>query len=154
MSSTNIWLFIFLLIVDKNFGEFIHPGLLHTNTDLQRMKDMVAAKKQPWYEAFQSFSADYHSQLNYTIRGPNSVVTREAYFPRINNGTYNLGHDSVAALQLALMYSITGNESYAALSTKILEGWANTLTIINGKLNGIFKLNSCLRFCFQAQMHN
>jgi hypothetical protein len=38
----------------------------------------------------------------------------------------------VAALQLALMYSITGNVSYAALATRILEAWAQTLIIING----------------------
>lgn len=95
------------LLVHKNIIEFIHPGLLHIATDLQRMKSMVAA-----------FSADYHSQFNYTIRGPNSLVTREANFAKINNGTYNMEHDSYTALatlkflkdRLILSYSVIASQ--------------------------------------------
>jgi len=112
-------------------GKFVHPGLLHTTADLQRMKSMVAAERQPWYAAFQSFAADFHSSLSYPIQGPDAVVTRDAH-GRTNVGTAHLTDDSTAALQLALMYSITGNSSYAALATKILEEWTDTLIIING----------------------
>ncbi len=141
-NTISIVLFLYLFIVataseinHKNSNEFIHPGLLHTTADLQRMKAMVAAKNQPWYEAFQSFAADNHSELSYTMQGPDAVVTREANPAKINNATYHLAHDSIAALQLALMYSITGNDSYAALATRILEEWTNTLLVINGILN-------------------
>jgi hypothetical protein len=138
MENTSIVLFLYLFIVGateinhKNSDEFIHPGLLHTTGDLQRMKAMVAAQKQPWYAAFQSFAADNHSELSYTMQGPDAVVTREANPAKINNATGHLAHDSIAALQLALMYSITGNDSYAILATRILEEWANTLIVING----------------------
>jgi hypothetical protein len=144
MENTSIVLFLCLFIVGateinhKNSDKFIHPGLLHTTADLQRMKAMVAAKKQPWYAAFQSFAADNHSELSYTMQGPDAVVTREANPAKINNATGHLAHDSIAALQLALMYSITGNDSYAVLATRILEEWADTLLVING----IFSSNS------------
>lgn len=137
MNKINILLLFSLFVINvlgtnKNPVTFIHPGLLHTTADLQRMKSMVAAEKQPWYAAFQSFSVDFHSLLNYTMRGPNAIVTRDANPAKTNAGTGNIAHDSVAALQLALMYSITGNESYAALGTRILEAWTDTLIIING----------------------
>lgn len=128
----SFYIVVVIAVNRKNSNEFIHPGLLHTTTDLQRMKTMVAQQKQPWYAAFQSFAASDHSTLNYKIQGPDAVVTRDVNPKKENAGTIHLVHDSVAALQLALMYSITGNESYAALSTKILEDWTNTLIIING----------------------
>lgn len=138
MKERNIFLILNLLVISNVFeinkisGEFIHPGLLHTTADLNRMKSMVAAEKQPWYTAFQSFSADFHSLLNYTMQGPDAIVTRDTHPGKTTPGTGHIAHDSVAALQLALMYSITGNESYAALSTRILEAWTDTLIIING----------------------
>jgi hypothetical protein len=103
------------------------------------MKAMVAAKKQPWYAAFQSFAADNHSELSYTMQGPDAVVTREANPAKINNATGHLAHDSIAALQLALMYSITGNDSYAVLATRILEEWVDTLLVINGIFSSNFQ---------------
>jgi len=112
---------------------FVHPGLLHTLNDLQRMKFMVAAQREPWYTAFLSFAADMHSLPSYSIEGPDAVVTRDRSGSVTNAGNQHLADDSVAALQLALMYSITGNASYGALATRILEAWADTLIIINGK---------------------
>jgi hypothetical protein len=136
MEKVRILLFLSLLTIEvlgtnKNV-KFVHPGLLHTTADLQRMKSMVAAERQPWYVAFKSFAAEFHSSLSYSIQGPDAVVTRDVHPSKTNPGTSHLAHDSVAALQLALMYSITGNDSYAALATKILEEWTDTLIIING----------------------
>ena len=34
---------------------FTHPGLLHSISDLQRMKDMVAIGREPWKSAFEKF---------------------------------------------------------------------------------------------------
>jgi hypothetical protein len=66
------------------------------------------------------------------MQGPDAIVTRDVHASVTNVGNGHLAHDSVAALQLALMYSITDNNSYAALATKILEAWADTIIIING----------------------
>jgi hypothetical protein len=136
MTRTSIILLLSLLSIEvgkiKTSNSFVHPGLLHTTSDIQRMKSMVAAKREPWYSAFSSFAADSHSSLSYSIEGADEVVTRDAVSSITNVGNSRLAEDSVAALQLALMYSITGNVSYAALATRILEAWAQTLIIING----------------------
>jgi len=126
----------------KKSVKFIHPGLLHTAADLQRMKSMVAAQRQPWYKAFQSFAADFHSSLSYSMQGPDAVVTRDVNPAKTNVGTSHLTHDSVAALQLALMHSITGNDAYAALATRIIQAWTDTLTLINGMPIFFYKYSS------------
>lgn len=138
MKKKSILLFVNLMILavegisDKS-NRFVHPGLLHTMNDLQRMKSMVTAEKQPWFAAFQSFAADSHSSLSYSMQGPNAIVTRDVNPAKTNAGTMHLALDSIAALQLALMYTITGNDSYAVLATRILEAWTETLIVINGK---------------------
>ena len=138
MEKRKTLLFLCLLIVEfiglskETFAEFVHPGLLHTTEDLERIKSMVSVGKQPWYKAFESFAADPHSSLSYTMGGPDAVVTRDVNAGKTNAGVGHLAHDSVAALQLALMYFITEQESYAVLATRILEEWAETLMIING----------------------
>jgi hypothetical protein len=40
--------------------------------------------------------------------------------------------DSVAARQLALMWTITGTASYATKATTILSAWGSTLKVLNG----------------------
>jgi hypothetical protein len=144
MKQISILLLLSLLSVQLiEAVKFVHPGLLHTTADLQRMKSMVAAEREPWQTAFRSFAADNHSSLLYSIQGPDAVVTRDVNSSITNVGNSHLAHDSTAALQLSLMYSITGNDSYAALATKILEEWTNTLIIINGILVFI-KIRVCL----------
>lgn len=139
MKQSSILLLVSLMIIaiigtSSQSDQFVHPGILHTMADFKRMKSMVAAEKQPWFAAFQSFAADSHSSLSYSMQGPDAVVTRDVNPAKTNPGTTHLAHDSVAALQLALMYTITSNDSYAALATKILEAWTDTLIIINGEL--------------------
>jgi hypothetical protein len=132
MKKTGILLVLCLWIITVISGKFVHPGILHTTADLQRMKSMVAAERQPWFNAFKLFAADGHSSLSYQMQGPDAIVTRDRNPGKTNAGNVHLAHDSVAALQLALMYSITGNDSYAALATSILEAWTDTLIVING----------------------
>jgi hypothetical protein len=135
MMRTSILLLLSLLSIEVGkikTNSFVHPGLLHTTNDIQRMKSMVTEQREPWHTAFLSFAADSHSSLSYSIEGPDAVVTRDVSSSITNAGNSRLAQDSVAALQLALMYSITGNVSYAALATRILDAWAQTLIIING----------------------
>ena len=132
---------ILILVKAKDFGSFVHPGLLHSSTDLLRMRSMVAAKREPWHTAFLSFVADKHSSLSYSMQGPDAIVTRDRHVSNVGN--IHLAHDSVAALQLALMYSITSNVSYAALATKILVAWVDTLIIINGMSLSICICTDC-----------
>ncbi|MGC4013824.1 MAG: hypothetical protein QM755_04795 [Luteolibacter sp.] len=46
-------------------GPFVHPGGLHTQSDLDRMKAKVAAKETPWIEGWEQLIRDPAAQLEY-----------------------------------------------------------------------------------------
>lgn len=108
-------------------GDFNHPGLWHTHDDLERARKNVLAKKEPWASAFEKFSADPHSQANYTMQGPASVLSRG----EVSNYT-SFTHDSRAAWQNAWMWYITKDQTHWDRSTTILDAWGSNLTDIIG----------------------
>jgi hypothetical protein len=38
-------------------GDFVHPDLWHTHDDLERVRNNVLAKTEPWASAYEEFSA-------------------------------------------------------------------------------------------------
>ena len=78
---------------------FVHPGCLHTQADLDRMRTNVAANLQSWKSGFDRFAADSHSSPSYAMQGP---------FSKVDRGTSNLNRaafeqDGIAAYHQALM---------------------------------------------------
>ena len=95
---------LFASIIGGAFADkaFIHPGLLHSQADLDRMKVAVAQKRSPIFEGFKVLSASPQSQASYRRLGP---------FPEIGRApTIRMGEaksDAEAAYQNALMWTIT-----------------------------------------------
>ncbi|KAL5356447.1 chondroitin AC/alginate lyase [Aspergillus floccosus] len=108
-------------------GEFVHPGLWHTHEDLERIRNNVLAEKEPWASTYENFSADAHSQANYTMQGPAAVLSRG------NTSNYtSFTNDVKAAWQNALMWYITKDQAHFERSTTILDAWGTNLTNIIG----------------------
>lgn len=107
---------------------FVHPGLLQSREDLQRMKQAVAAKTEPIYSGYLVFSSNAASQLSYKMRGPMAMVGRN---PTVGQLDYD--SDANAAYQCALMWCITGNRAYADKSKLIVNAWSATLKSITGR---------------------
>jgi len=105
---------------------WVHPGVLHSTADLTRMKTLVAAQDQPWYEAYQAFAADSHSSSSYSFSAACPLVTRDKTYTVCDS---QFASDSVAAVQLALMWTITGTTTYADKATALLSAWGSTLKI-------------------------
>ena len=57
---------------------FVHPGILHTRADLERMKQMVSQRIEPWYAGFEKLRDDPHSRAKWRLRGPYATVVRAA----------------------------------------------------------------------------
>ncbi|KAL3495091.1 chondroitin AC/alginate lyase [Aspergillus germanicus] len=111
----------------KNPGDFEHPGLWHTHSDLERVRKNVKAGKEPWASAYARFAADPYSQANYTMEGPYPVISRGS-----KSNYTSFAHDARAAWQNAWMWYITREQAHWDRSTTILDGWGSTLTNIIG----------------------
>lgn len=48
----------------QRIGDFIHPGLWHTHDDLERIKNGVANKAEPWHSAYANFTLSKYSQAD------------------------------------------------------------------------------------------
>jgi hypothetical protein len=122
---------ILLLICFVTFAKaqsFVHPGLLHSREDLERMKEGVANKEEPIYSGYQIFIQNPASQYTYKMQGPMEMVGRN---PTVGQRTYD--SDANAAHQNAVMWAITGDKRYADKAIEIVNAWSSTLKSITGK---------------------
>lgn len=107
---------------------FIHPGLLHSRQDLERIKKAVTEKQEPIFAGYEVLRNHPQSQATYTLHGPLAMVGRN---PTVGQGEYD--SDANAAYQCALLWSITGDRAYADKSRQILNAWSSTLKSITGR---------------------
>jgi hypothetical protein len=112
---------------------FIHPGILQTTDDLNRMKILARSGKEPWKTAYSRFATDSRSSATYRMKGPMPVVTRDKD-PKKTKGMGEFAEDSVAVLQLSQMWIITGETRFADKVVEILNAWGKTLKTLNGML--------------------
>jgi regulation of enolase protein 1 (concanavalin A-like superfamily) len=110
---------------------FVHPGLMHTQADLDRMAAKVAANAQPWTNGWIVLTANSHSSSTYTLQGPVSIVYRG--YDGVNTENYSkLYNDIAAAYANALRWHISGNTAHAQKAVQIMNAWSSTLTAISG----------------------
>ncbi|MEP6748121.1 MAG: alginate lyase family protein [Bacteroidota bacterium] len=107
---------------------FVHPGLLHSREDLERMKKAIAEKQEPIYSGYKLFIQNPASQNTYKMQGPMAMVGRN---PTVGQGTYD--NDANAAHQNAVMWAITGEKNYADKAIEIINAWSATLKSITGR---------------------
>ncbi len=108
-------------------GFFVHPGILHTNADLERMRRGARRKHSPIAAGFERFSADFFSQGDYK---PHAFVAEVGRNPSVNSLAFD--DDCNAAYQCSLMAAITGEANYARVARSILLGWAGSLQTVSG----------------------
>jgi len=112
-------------------GAFVHPGLLHTQADFDRMAQKVAAQVQPWYAGFQALTANGHTRLSWPPR-PAAQVNRGGSGPQNYPQLYG---DIAAAYACALYWKVTGDAAYANKAVQIMNAWSSTLQNLGGDTN-------------------
>lgn len=125
---------LFILLVtaaafsDNVLGQrFIHPGILHSKADLERMRNAIMHKQEPVWSGYSLFIKDEASQYTYRMQGPLETVGRN---PGVS-GMYD--NDANAAHQNAIMWTITGDKRYAEKSIEIINAWSITLKSVTGR---------------------
>ena len=120
-----------ILISTKSWSNdgngFNHPGLFHSQNDLNRMREAVKAKEEPIFSGFKILKESLHSKSNYKMQGPFPEWGRA---PNIRAGEAR--NDAKAAYENALMWSITGDKEHAKKAIQIINAWANTLKKVSG----------------------
>jgi hypothetical protein len=115
---------------DAEDKPFVHPGLLHTQADLDRMCERVKAGEEPWRGGFEKLRRDAQSRADWKLCGPFEVVTRETGNAP---GNPQMVVDGNAAYQNALMWCVTGNEAHAKKAVEILNAWSAKLRKMDGR---------------------
>ena len=121
---------VFLFVISLNafaVSRFVHPGLLHSQDDINRIKKAVVEKEGPIYEGFKILLESPFSKMEYRMQGP---VEEWGRAPNINTGQAQ--NDARAAYQNALMWAITGKQPHANKSIEILNAWSGKLKKVSG----------------------
>lgn len=119
---------------DINVRIFSHPGILLSMQDLEDMKAHVQAKQEPWY-------SDYRRMMDSVPYGVASSGYQTKVFSKVGRGgapsdSGNIGYfekGGNAAYFNALQWVITGDDQYAEMAAGLLNEWAKTLKVIDGR---------------------
>lgn len=110
-----------------NSQDFVHPGILHKESDFARMRQKVAEKTEPWYTAWNNLLSTPEASLSWTPRATATII---------RGGTGDnislMYRDVAAAYQHALIYSINGDKAHANKAIEILNAWS----LINKSVSG------------------
>ena len=98
---------------------FTHPGGLHTQTDLERMKAKVAAGEHPWIDGWNLLIQDRKAQSDYKAAPHRHMASRQ-----------RAQDDATAAYLNALRWIISGEQEHADCAARILNDWAATVSEI------------------------
>lgn len=108
-------------------NRFIHPGILHTKEELDRIKTYTDKKIYPAYYSYELLLKSPLSSSNYELQGPFEVIARlgpNSYTKRSSED------DHEAAYLNALMWYITKDKAHADKSIEILNAYSKTLKLI------------------------
>lgn len=104
--------------------DFVHPGILHTTSSLNRMKNFVLGNVAPAIDCFKKMQENPLASSGYVLQGPFTVIARDG----VNASTkLPSEEDHKAAYLNAIMWSVTGVEAHAKKTIEILNAYAGTL---------------------------
>lgn len=126
-----LWPLVMGISLSLYAQSFTHPGLLHKQSDFDRMATKVNASTEPWISGWNKLVANSHSSSSYTLKGPVDTVYRGA--DGVHSENYSkLFNDAAAAYANALRWKIAGTTANADKAVEILNAWGSTLKAIRG----------------------
>ena len=108
-------------------ASFVHPGLLHTQADFDRMAAKVKAGTGLWKPGYAKLAGNPRSGSTWKAT-PLATVIRGA----TGDNVTTLAFDIAAAYQNALRWKVTGDTAHADAARDILNAWSAKLTTLDG----------------------
>lgn len=107
--------------------DFVHPGILHKESDFARMRQKIAEKAEPWYSTWNNLLSTPEAGLGWNPRAVATVI---------RGGTGDnislMYRDVAAAYQHALIYKISGDVAHGNKAAQILNAWSLTNKSVSG----------------------
>lgn len=101
---------------------FVHPGGLHTQADLDRMKAKVAAGAHPWIDDWNLLIKDPLAQDTYKPHPSANMSSRQV-----------ASRDAHAAYLNTIRWYISGDTRYADCAIRICNAWSSTVNqVVSG----------------------
>lgn len=130
MKKKFIPLFILLFyMLNINSQEFTHPGLLHSESSLKRIRELVRNEIQPAYGSFNIMRGMPEGKVDYCIKGPFETISRAGRYGYTKDPCER---DFNAAYYNAILWIVTGKEPHADKAMEIIRAYASTLKKIEG----------------------
>ena len=103
--------------------QFLHPGITHTQADIDRMRAMIDAQREPYYSAFKALKNDATAKYDYKIKNVRPTSVGQDKVDAL------LANDGHAALNTALMWRLTDDERYAQKAVEILNNFSGIVDV-------------------------
>ncbi|WP_199621212.1 CBM35 domain-containing protein [Paenibacillus alkalitolerans] len=120
-----------------------HPGIAMRQVDLDNMRDHVRAGDEPWNTAFNAFASDsqsskdpriYYEEGNdifINIRGPWPETVDGVYYENPSEyATTRANTDAKTAFHQAIMWYITGDETYRSKAMYIIRAYSGIQSVV------------------------
>ena len=160
MKRIPVLIFFLVLAFQNAAGQtFVHPGILHSQEDLSRIKSLVDNRTQPAFGSWEKLSSDPKSSPDYRIQGPFPIISRADEYGYTKAPCED---DFNAAYYNALMWTVTGDARHAAKAMEIIRAYSAVLRKITPRddplcagLQGFIIVNAAeiMRYTFPASSH-
>ncbi|MDX1901830.1 MAG: MBG domain-containing protein [Gammaproteobacteria bacterium] len=129
---------ISLFFISNAYAEnWQHPGVLLNRAQLDFIKQKVSEKAQPYYQQFLNAQASAYGSKNYTPKGPyTGGVIQCGPYSNPDLGCSAATSDSDAAYLQAVLWYITGDQTYANNAIKIMNAYSRNLKGFAGHTPG------------------
>lgn len=134
----------------QNVKPFLHPGLLHSRSELDFIQQQIKDGQAPWKSALAQLQTSEEASLDYTPKPFANVVRGTRNNPDI--GSSNMSRDAGAAYAHALQWSLTQKKAHAIKAIEILNAWATTLESVSGHDARLLVGMDGVAFCNAAEI--
>ncbi|MEV6337676.1 alginate lyase family protein [Nocardia vinacea] len=111
--------------VPASANQFVHPGVLVDQSQLEFVRDRVKAGAEPWISASHAVEQSKYADLS-AVPVPRHVVDCGSY-SKPDNGCSDEIHDAVSAYTEALLWTYTGDPRRADKAVEFMDAWSATI---------------------------
>lgn len=109
----------------RDDAAFVHPGIMMSKSQLNKMRSHVEAGSQPWADAYAVLEADDYASPTHEASPVATVVCGSYSNPDV--GCTDERDDATAAYTNALAWYATGDQDRADKAIELMNAWSSTI---------------------------